>query len=103
MTSSRRRDSPMAKPTPIRVTSVNTERTRRRVREVEQPIINITLQPDERRVFSVVEAAAVLGISRSKLYQFIAAGEIRTIHIGRLRKIPVAAVDEFLAARESAS
>ncbi|MCR6648547.1 MAG: hypothetical protein NVV70_10555 [Cellulomonas sp.] len=40
------------------MTSVSTERTRRRVREVEQPIINITLQPDERRVFSVVEAAA---------------------------------------------
>jgi len=91
----------MAQPTPIRVTSVNTERTRRRVREVEQPIINITLQPDERRVFSVVEAAAILGISRSNLYKFIAADEIRTIHIGRLRKIPVAAIDEFLATREA--
>ncbi|KGM17826.1 hypothetical protein N867_08695 [Actinotalea fermentans ATCC 43279 = JCM 9966 = DSM 3133] len=78
------------------MTSVSTERTRRRVREVEQPIINITLQPDERRVFSVVEAAAVLGISRSKLYEFIAAGEIHSIRIGRLRKIPVAAIDEFI-------
>ena len=87
--------------TPVRVTSVSTERTRRRVREVEQPIINITLQTDERRVFSVVEAAAVLGISRSKIYEFIAAGEIRSIHIGRLRKIPVAAIDEFIASRES--
>ena len=94
-------DAPMAKPNPVRVTSVNTERSRRRVREVEQPIINITLQVDERRVFSVVEAAAILGISRSKLYEFIAAGEIRTIRIGRLRKIPVAAIDEFLATRES--
>lgn len=101
MSSSKRGDTPKAKPTPVRVTSVNTERTRRRVREVEQPIINITLQVDERRVFSVVEAAAILGISRSKLYQFIAAGEIRTIRIGRLRKIPVAAIDEFLATRES--
>ena len=93
-------DAAKAKPTPIRVTSVSTERTHRRVRDVEQPIINITLQPDERRVFSVVEAAAILGISRSKLYEFIAAGEIRSIRIGRLRKIPVAAIDEFLATRE---
>jgi excisionase family DNA binding protein len=98
----KRGDAPKAKPTSVRVTSVSTERTRRRVRDVEQPIINITLQPDGRRVFSVVEAAAVLGISRSKLYQFIAAGEIRSIRIGRLRKIPVAAIDEFIAARESA-
>lgn len=71
--------------------------------QVEQPIINITLQPDERRVFSVVEAAAILGIGRSKLYEFISSGEIRSIRIGRLRKIPIAAIDEFLASRESAS
>jgi excisionase family DNA binding protein len=97
----KRRDAPEAKPTPVRVTSVSTERTRRRVRDVEQPIINITLQPDERRVFSVVEAAAVLGISRSKLYEFIAAGELRSIRIGRLRKIPVAVIDEFITSRDS--
>lgn len=99
----KRGDPPKAKPTAVRVTSVSTERTRRRVHEVEQPIINITLQPDERRVFSVVEAVAVLGISRSKVYEFIAAGEIRSIRIGRLRKIPVAAIDEFIASRETAS
>jgi excisionase family DNA binding protein len=100
MNAPKRGDRPKAKPTPVRVTSVSTEGTRRRVREVEQPIINITLQPDERRVFSVVEAAAVLGISRSKLSEFIAAGEIRSIRIGRLRKIPVAAI-ECIASRES--
>jgi excisionase family DNA binding protein len=82
--------------------SVSTERSRRRVREVEQPIINITMQVDERRVYNVLEAAAVLGIGRSKLYELMASGEIRTIHIGRLRKIPVAAIDEFLATREAA-
>lgn len=87
----------------LRLVSTNTEPRRRRVREVEQPVINITLQTDERRVFSVVEAAAVLGISRSKLYQFIAAGEIRSIHIGRLCKIPVDAIDEFLASRPAVS
>ena len=91
----------VAKPSPGRVISVSTERSRRRVREVEQPIINITMQVDERRVYNVIEAAAILGIGRSKLYQLMAAGEIRTIHIGRLRKIPIAAIDEFLAARES--
>jgi len=92
---------PMASTSSIRLISVSTERSRRRVREVEQPIINITMQVDERRVFNVTEAAAILGIGRSKLYEFIAAGEIRTIHIGRLCKAPVAAIDEFLATRPS--
>ena len=64
-------------------------------------MINITLQADERRVLSVAEAAAALGIGRSKLYEFIAAGEIRAIHIGRLCKLPVEAIDEFLATRPS--
>ena len=47
-----------------------------------------------------MEAAAILGIGRSKLYEFISSGEIRSIRIGRLRKIPIAAIDEFLASRE---
>ncbi|GEN78973.1 hypothetical protein AFE02nite_07070 [Actinotalea fermentans] len=91
----------MASTSPLRLISTSTEPRRRHVREVEQPVINITLQADERRVFSVTEAAAVLGIGRSKLYEFIAAGELRTIHIGRLCKVPVDAIDEFLATRPS--
>jgi len=93
----------VSKPGPARLISVSTERSRRRVREVEQPITNITLQVDERRVFNVMEAAAILGIGRSELYEFISTGEIRTIHIGRLCKVPVAAIDEFLATREPGS
>ncbi len=88
----------MPRTTPIRLVST-TAAPPRRSRVSDPPIINITLQEDERRVFSVPEAAAVLGISRSKLYEFIAAGEIRTIHIGRLCKIPVGAIDDFVASR----
>ncbi|WP_182113850.1 MULTISPECIES: helix-turn-helix domain-containing protein [unclassified Actinotalea] len=91
----------MASTSPLRLVSTSTAPSRRRIREAEQPIINITLQSDERRVFSIPEAAAVLGIGRSKLYEFVAAGEIRTIHIGRLCKVPVDAIDEFLASRPS--
>lgn len=91
----------MASTSPLRLVLTSTEPRRRRVREVEQPVINITLQADERRVLNVAEAAAVLGIGRSKLYELIAAGEIRTIHIGRLCKVPVESIDEFLAACSS--
>lgn len=89
----------MASTTPLRVVATSTEPRRRRARDLDQAVINITLQADERRVFNVAEAAAILGISRSKLYQFIASGELRTIHIGRLCKVPVGAIDEFIAAR----
>lgn len=91
----------MASTSPLRLMSTSTEPSRRRVRETEQRVITITVQSDERRVFNVVEAAAILGIGRSKLDELIAAGELRTIHIGRLRKIPVAAIDDFLASRPS--
>ncbi|WP_199421595.1 helix-turn-helix domain-containing protein [Actinotalea solisilvae] len=87
----------MANTIPLRLISTSTEPRRRRLREVEQPVIHITLQADERRLFNITEAAAVLGIGRSKLYELIAAGEIRTVHIGRLCKVPVGAIDEFLA------
>lgn len=84
---------------PLRLVSTTTVPRRTHVREIEQPVISITLQADDRRVLTVAEAGHALGISRSKLYQFIAAGEIRTIHIGRLRKVPVEALDEFIATR----
>lgn len=89
----------MPRSTPIRFTTTTSTSERRRSRANDPPVINITFQEDERRVFSVPEAAAVLGISRSKLYEFIAAGEIRTIHIGRLCKITAEGIDEFLASR----
>ena len=83
----------------LRLVSTTTMPRPTQSREIERPVINITLQADDRRVFTVAEAAHALGISRSKLYQFIAAGEIRTIHIGRLCKVPVEALDEFIATR----
>ena len=89
----------MSSASPLRLVSTSTVPLRTRVREIEQPVINITLQTDDRRVLTVSDAAHCLGISRSKLYQFIAAGEIRTIHIGRLCKVPVEALDEFIASR----
>ncbi|MCB2175767.1 MAG: hypothetical protein KQH57_08160 [Actinomycetales bacterium] len=51
----------MTSTSPLRLITTSTEPRRRRVREVEQPVINITLQADERRVFNVVEVLAELG------------------------------------------
>lgn len=42
-------------------------------------------------------AAEVLGIGRSKLYELLAAGEIDSVRIGRSRRVPVVAVEEYVA------
>jgi excisionase family DNA binding protein len=49
-------------------------------------------------------ARALLGgVSRPHIYRLIARGELRTIKSGARRLVPVAAIDEYLADRESQS
>lgn len=43
------------------------------------------------------DAAAALGIGRSKLFQLIAAGQIETVQIGRSRRIPAQALEDYVA------
>ncbi len=42
-------------------------------------------------------AAEVLGIGQSKLFELIAAGEIETVRIGRARRIPAQALEDYVA------
>ena len=45
---------------------------------------------------TVVEAAAWLGISRAKVYELLAAGEVRSFTVGRARRIPMAELVRFV-------
>jgi excisionase family DNA binding protein len=57
-----------------------------------------TTTPDTARlVYTIDEAAAALRISRTKLYELLADGQIESIHIGRSRKIPADALRAYLA------
>jgi excisionase family DNA binding protein len=51
------------------------------------------------RLLSVDEAAALLGIGRSMLYELVAAQRIRSIKVGRRRLIPSGAIADFAASR----
>jgi excisionase family DNA binding protein len=51
-------------------------------------------------LLTVVEAARLLAVGRTTVYALIARGELRTIHIGRARRIPIAAVFAYVAALE---
>jgi excisionase family DNA binding protein len=55
----------------------------------------ITTAP-ERLLLTVPEAAERLAISRSKLYELLAAGEIPTVHIGRSVRVPAAGLARWV-------
>ncbi|MFF9688138.1 helix-turn-helix domain-containing protein [Streptomyces sp. NPDC014623] len=50
---------------------------------------------------TVTEAARRIGIGRTKLYEYVSSGEIASVKIGSLRRIPAEAVNDFLARRLS--
>jgi excisionase family DNA binding protein len=54
-----------------------------------------TNQP--RLLFTVEEAARALGIGRTRMFELIQAGSVETVLIGRLRRIPLDALDAFVS------
>lgn len=49
----------------------------------------------ERRAFSVPEAASLMGIGRSTVYQLVQSGKLRSVQFGRRRLIPLSALEEL--------
>lgn len=45
---------------------------------------------------NVEEAASIVGLGRSKLYQLIRKGDLPVVHIGRATRVPLAALHEFV-------
>jgi excisionase family DNA binding protein len=50
----------------------------------------------QRILLRPAEAAAALGISVAKVYALISAGELEAVHVGRARRIPGAALEEYV-------
>jgi excisionase family DNA binding protein len=80
----------------LRLVTAAPVRRGRREPPPDEHVVAVTLQPDDRLLLSVPEAARRLGISRSLFYEFIATGRIQTVHVGRLRKVSPAALDLFI-------
>ena len=51
----------------------------------------------ERIVYTVEEVAERLGVGRTLVYALVRSGDIESISIGRLRRIPCDALDDFVA------
>jgi len=55
-------------------------------------------------LLTVTDVAERLGCGRTFVYELISAGELETVKLGRLRRVPVAALDALVARlRASAS
>ena len=54
-------------------------------------------------MYRIPEATEALGISRSRLYELLAAGQIESVHVGRTRLIPAEALEEYVDRLREAS
>ncbi|WP_100480097.1 helix-turn-helix domain-containing protein [Mycobacteroides abscessus] len=50
------------------------------------------------RLYTVDQAARILGCSRGKVYNMLRADELRSVKIGKLRRIPASALKELVEA-----
>jgi excisionase family DNA binding protein len=56
---------------------------------------------DHRLVYTVAEAAVLLGISRAFAYELVARGELPVIRLGRRRLVPKVALVALIEADQS--
>ncbi len=52
---------------------------------------------DVQVLYTPEQAAALLAVGRSKVFELMAAGQIASVQIGRSRRIPRHALEEFAA------
>ncbi|MEV6590971.1 helix-turn-helix domain-containing protein [Streptomyces acidicola] len=73
------------------------QRLRTLVLEHTAPTSDATLA-----ALTVEEAARRLGVGRTTMYALIASGEVQSVRIGRLRRVPADALAAYLASRSQA-
>jgi excisionase family DNA binding protein len=50
-------------------------------------------------LLTMVDAARVLSVGRTTMYELVGAGEIEVVHIGRAARVPVASIEAFVERR----
>lgn len=70
---------------------------------VREPEPAVEVRPLERALLTPEQAARVLGIGRSKVYELILAGSLGSVKIGACRRVPADAIDTFVASLRSDS
>ncbi len=52
-------------------------------------------------LLTMTEAARVLSVGRTTMYELVGAGEVEVVHIGRSARVPVAALEEYVERRRA--
>lgn len=55
---------------------------------------------NERKLYRVTEAMVVLSLKRTVIYELLRSGRLRSVHEGRTRLVPAAAIAEYVALLE---
>jgi excisionase family DNA binding protein len=69
-----------------------------RTKMPSEPDLTIDLESVPRIVLTIEQAAEQLGVGRTMMYSLVRGGQVRSVCIGRLRRVPVAALAEYVAA-----
>lgn len=56
---------------------------------------NAPRESPDRLLLTVEEAANLLNLGRTKTYSLVRSGEIESVQIGRLRRVPKSAIDDY--------
>ena len=66
--------------------------------DVQREVTNLWAGELRPALLTVKEAARVLNLGRSTVYQLIADGRLDAVHIGRSTRVPVDAITKFIRA-----
>ena len=58
---------------------------------------NVTGLGGLRVLYRIDEAAELLSISRSRVYELVRSGQIRTVKVGKSHRVPARSLDEYVA------
>ena len=58
---------------------------------------------NRKELYRVTEAMALLSLGRSVIYEQLRCGRLRSVHVGRTRLVPAAAIAEYVALLERES
>ncbi|WP_049562994.1 helix-turn-helix domain-containing protein [Nonomuraea sp. SBT364] len=64
---------------------------------VDQIIPVVPTETEEALLLKVEEAARRLRIGRTQMYQLLASGAVESVYIGRLRRVPVESLHDYVS------
>jgi excisionase family DNA binding protein len=60
-----------------------------------------TERPNGVLLLTMIEAARVLSIGRTTMYELVGTGDLDVVHIGRSARVPVAALEQYVERRRA--